>query len=70
MVEVPQDFRDSYIINLFTIVEYRSKIQSQIYVAFIDLAKAFDSISRKALWRIIGTLWYSSQISKGVRESA
>ena len=42
---------------IFTLKQLQEKAkeqQSQIYVAFIDLAKAFDSINRKALWQIMG----------------
>ena len=49
------------ITTLRIIVEQSIEWQSSLYINFIDFEKAFDSISREVLWRLLRHYAYACQ---------
>ena len=50
---------------IFTARELQEKCQEQNvdhYMTFVDLTKAFDTVSREGLWKIMAKVWLSCQI--------
>ena len=50
---------------IFVLRQIQEKCREQsmgLYAAFVDLTKAFDTVSRNGLWKILAR-WLSSQIS-------
>ena len=49
---------------IFTARQLQEKCQEQnidLYMAFVDLTKAFHTVSREGLWKIIA-VWLSDQV--------
>ena len=42
------------ILALQVLTECRRELQQGLLAAYVDLCKAFDSVNRDALWRILG----------------
>ena len=56
--DVQADFRKGrgardQIVNMHWIIEKTRELQKDIYVCFIDYAKAFDSVDHNKLWKIL-----------------
>ena len=50
---------------IFTARQHQEKCQEQnvdLYMTFVDLTKAFDTVSREGLWKIHGEVWLSDQV--------
>ena len=50
---------------IFTARQLQEKCQEQnvdLYLTFVDLTKAFDTVSREGLWKNNGKVWLSTQI--------
>ena len=50
---------------IFTARQLQEKCQEQnvdLYMTFVDLTKAFATVSRDGLWKIIGKVWLSTTI--------
>ncbi len=45
----------------------RKKIKSCTYATFMDLEKAYDSVDREALWKVLKIYGVSGQILKGIQ---
>ena len=45
------------IFTLRNIIEQCTQSQRQLYINFVDFAKAFDSIHRDSLWHILRAYW-------------
>ena len=44
------------ILALLILTEHRREFQQELLAAYVNLCKAFDSVNRDALWRILGLL--------------
>ena len=56
--DVPADFRKGrgtrhQIVNILWIIEKAREFQENIYLCFIDYAKAFDCVDHNKLWKIL-----------------
>ena len=50
---------------IFTARQLQEKCQEQnidLYMTFVDLTKAFDTVIRDGLWKNNGKVWLSTQI--------
>ena len=45
------------ILVLQVLTEHRRVFRQGLLAAYVDLCKAFDSVNRDALWRILGSSW-------------
>ena len=50
------------IVTLNTIIQTRKEFQRPLWVAFIDLKAAFDSVDRMALWKLLYRFGLNSKI--------
>jgi len=50
------------IITLNTVVQSRKEFQRPIWIAFVDLKAAFDSVDHKALWKLLHSLGLHSKV--------
>ena len=50
------------IITLNTVIQSRKEFQRSIWIAFVDLKAAFDSVDRKALWKLLRSLGLHSKV--------
>jgi len=50
------------IITLNTVIQSRKEFQRPIWIAFVDLKAAFDSVDRKALWKLLCSLGLHSKV--------
>ena len=55
-----------------TVIQSRKEFQKPVWIAFVDLKAAFDSVDRKALWKLLRSLghmvtWYDQPWSYHVR---
>ena len=53
--------------TLMAMIQKQFALNRKLYVAFIDFEKAFDSISRKLLWRILLENGIKGRLYKCVR---
>ena len=51
-----------HILALRVLTERRREFQQGLFVAYVDLCKALDSVNRDALWRILGLLGVSTKL--------
>ena len=50
------------IVTLNTVIESRKEFQRPLWIAFVDLKAAFDSVDRKALWKLLHSLGLHSKV--------
>ena len=56
---------------IFTAQQLQEKCQEQnvdLYMTFVDLTKAFDTVSRKGLWKIMATFGCPAKFIAMVRQ--
>ena len=51
------------IANIHWIIEKEKEFQKNIYVCFIDYAKAFDCVDHKKLWKILQEIGISDHLT-------
>ena len=51
------------IANIHWIMEKARELQRNIYVCFIDYAKAFDCVDHNKLWRILQEMWIPDHLT-------
>ena len=49
-------------------IRYRLQHNRQLYTAFVNLTKAFDTVSREGLWRIMGKFGWPGKFITMVRQ--
>jgi len=49
------------IFTLNTIIQSRKEFQNPLWIAFVDLKAAFDSVDRMALWKLLRSLGLHSK---------
>ena len=49
-------------VTLNTVIQSRKEFQRPIWIAFVDLKAAFDSVDRKALWKLLRSLGLHSKV--------
>ena len=65
-------FRDGYSMTdqafiLYSLIhKYLSKKRGKLYVAFVDLTKAFDSINRSKLWKVVSKTGIKGKLYKNL----
>ena len=50
------------IFTLNTIIQSRKEFQKPLWIAFVDLKAAFDSVDRMALWKLLCSLGLHSKV--------
>ena len=50
------------IFTLNTIIQSRKEFQKPLWIAFVDLKAAFDSVDRTALWKLLCSLGLHSKV--------
>jgi len=50
------------IVTLSTVIQSRKEFQRPIWIAFVDLKAAFDSVDHKALWKLLRSLGLHSKV--------
>ena len=50
------------IVTLNTVIQTRKEFQRPIWIVFVDLKAAFDSVDRKALWKLLCGLVLHSKV--------
>jgi len=50
------------IVTLNTVIQSREEFQRLIWIAFVYLKAAFDSVDRKALWKLLRSLGLHSKV--------
>ena len=63
----PGEFTTEWLFILWNITEQAIEWKSNLYICFIDLGKAFDSVHRSTLWRIMKHYGISNKIIKLVQ---
>ena len=69
--EIQWDFRSGRgtVDMVFTARQFQEKCIEQrmpLYQVFVDLTKAFDTVNRDALWRILGKIGYPPKLCRQV----
>ena len=50
------------IVTLNTVIQSRKEFQKPVWIAFVDLKAAFDSVDHKALWKLLRNLGLHSKV--------